>query len=149
MASRQARPTRAPWLAQAAPGAVDANGGQIVAVTLTNQDGDDASQIDALLEQIPGAIEQVTAGGAYDGAPTYEAIPARSADIEVVIPPRASSTPPLDLGTNASRRDVHVHTVSALGRLRLAGGNWLRPARAGRDDDGSLKGAHRDAAASA
>jgi hypothetical protein len=51
------------------------------------------------------------------GEPTYAIIAARSADIEVVILPRASSTQPLDLGTDASRRDVDVHTVSALGRL--------------------------------
>jgi hypothetical protein len=39
------------------------------------------------------------------------------ADNAVVIPPRASSAPPLDLGTNASRRDVPVHTVAALDKL--------------------------------
>jgi len=41
----------------------------------------------------------------------------RDPNIAVVIPPRASSTPPIDLGTDASRRDVHVHTAAALGRL--------------------------------
>jgi hypothetical protein len=51
------------------------------------------------------------------GEPTYAIIAARSADIEVVILPRASSTQPLDLGTDASRRDVDVRTVSALGSL--------------------------------
>jgi transposase len=97
--------------------AVDAHSGQIVAATLTDQDVDDASQVDPLLDQIPGEIEQVTADGAYDGEPTYEAIVSRNSNIAVVIPPRASSTPPLELGTDASRRDVHVHTVAALGRL--------------------------------
>jgi transposase len=97
--------------------AVDADSGQIVAVTLTGQDVDDPSQVAPLLEQIPGEIEQVTADGAYDGEPTYATIAARSADIAVVIPPRATSTAPPDLGTDASRRDVHVHTAAALGRL--------------------------------
>lgn len=97
--------------------AVDADSGQIVAVTLTGQDVDDPSQVAPLLEQIPGEIEQVTADGAYDGEPTYATIAARSADISVVIPPRTTSTAPSDLGMNASRRDVHVHTVAALGRL--------------------------------
>ena len=32
-------------------------------------------------------------------------------------PPRATSTAPAKLGMNASRRDVHVHMVAALGRL--------------------------------
>jgi len=95
---------------------VDAHSGQI-AGTLPDQDVDDASQVDPLLDQIPGAIEQVTADGPYDGEPTYEAIASRDSDIAVVIPPRASSTPPLELGTDASRRDVHLHTVAALGRL--------------------------------
>ena len=70
-----------------------------------------------MLGQIPGEIEQFTADGAYDGEPTYAAIATRDPNIAVVIPPRASSTPPIDLGTDASRRDVHVHTAAALGRL--------------------------------
>jgi len=70
-----------------------------------------------MLGQIPGEIEQFTADGAYDGEPIYAAIAMRDPDIAVVIPPRASSTPPIELGADASRRDVHVHTVAALGRL--------------------------------
>ncbi len=97
--------------------AVDASSGQIVGVRLTDQDVDDASQVEPLLAQIPGEIEQFTADGAYDGEPTYAALARRDPDIAVVIPPRTSSTPPDDLGTEASLRDVHVHTVAALGRL--------------------------------
>ncbi|HET9642035.1 MAG TPA: IS5/IS1182 family transposase, partial [Burkholderiaceae bacterium] len=48
---------------------------------------------------------------------TYVAIAARSADIAIVIPPRATSTMPPELGMDASRRDIHVHTVAALGKL--------------------------------
>src|SRR5471032_1843372 len=97
--------------------AVDAHSGQIVAVTMTDRDVDDASQVDPLLGQIPGEIEQVTADGAYDGEPTYAALATREPDIAVVIPPRAPSTMDPGLGMNASRRDVHVHSVAALGRL--------------------------------
>jgi transposase len=97
--------------------AVDADSGQIVAVTLTGQDVDDASQVGPLLEQIPAEIDQITADGAYDGEPTYDVIAARDRDIAVVIPPRASSTLKDELGSDASHRDVHVHTVAALGRL--------------------------------
>jgi transposase len=97
--------------------AVDANSGQIVGVSLTGQEVDDTSQVGALLDQIPGEIERITADGAYDGEPTYDIIAARDPDIAVVIPPRANSTPPIKLGTKASRRDVHAHTVAALGRL--------------------------------
>jgi IS5 family transposase len=49
--------------------AVDASSGQIVGVTLSDQDVDDASQVEPLLGQIPGEIEQFTADGAYDGEP--------------------------------------------------------------------------------
>jgi transposase len=97
--------------------AVDADSGQIVAVTLTGQDVDDPSQVAPLLEQIPAEIEQITADGAYDGEPTYATIATCSPDIAVVIPPRATSTGDPALGMNASRRDIHVHTVASLGRL--------------------------------
>ena len=70
---------------------MDAANGQIVAVTLTDQDVDDPSQVAPLLEQIPGEIEQVTADGAYDGEPTDAIIAARDQNITVVIPPRATS----------------------------------------------------------
>jgi hypothetical protein len=55
--------------------------------------------------------------GTYDRAPTYAAIATHDSKFAVVIPPRASSTPPNDLGTDASRRDVHIRPVGALGRL--------------------------------
>jgi len=74
-------------------------------------------QVEPLLAQIPGEIEQFTADGAYDGDPTFAALATRNPDIAVVIPPRASSAPPIDPGTDALRRDVHVHAVAALGRL--------------------------------
>jgi Transposase DDE domain len=47
--------------------AVDADSGMIVAQTLTDQDGDDPSQVAPLLDQIDGRIDEVTADGAYDG----------------------------------------------------------------------------------
>ena len=48
----------------------------IVAQTLTVQDTDDPSQVAPLLDQIVDPIGQVTADGAYDGAPTYQTIAA-------------------------------------------------------------------------
>jgi IS5 family transposase len=50
--------------------AVDAASGMIVAQTLTDQDTDDASQVAPLLDQIDDPMGEVTADGAYDGAPT-------------------------------------------------------------------------------
>jgi hypothetical protein len=56
--------------------AVNAANGMIVAQTLTDQDADDPSQVGPLLDQIDDPIMQVTADGAYDGAPTYQTIAA-------------------------------------------------------------------------
>ena len=54
--------------------AVDAASGMIVAQTLTDQETDDPCQVAPLLDQIDDPIGQVTADGAYDGAPTYQTI---------------------------------------------------------------------------
>jgi hypothetical protein len=57
--------------------AVDATSGMILAQTLTDQDADDPSQVGPLLDQTDEPIGQVTADGAYDGAPTYQTIAQR------------------------------------------------------------------------
>jgi hypothetical protein len=55
--------------------AVDANSGEIIAHSLTDQETGDASQLEPLLDQIDDEIGQFTADGAYDGTPTYNASP--------------------------------------------------------------------------
>ena len=72
---------------------VDARSGQIVVVTLTDQDLSDESQVGPLLEQIEPPIEQVTADGAYDGEPTYQTITTHDTAIAVVIPPQDKAVP--------------------------------------------------------
>ena len=96
---------------------VDADGGQIVAVTLTDQDVSDESQVGPLLEQIEPAIEQITADGAYDGEPTYQMIAAHDANIAVVIPPRLDAVPSDDFETDPTPRDTHLLMIDSLGRL--------------------------------
>ena len=59
--------------------AVDADTGEIVASALTDNSTDDAGQVPVLLEQIEGKIASVTADGAYDGEPVYQAITDRAA----------------------------------------------------------------------
>ena len=88
--------------------AVDAANGMIVAQTLTDQDADDPSQVGPLLDQIDDPIIQVTADGAYDGAPTYQTIAEHGDEIAVVIPPR--STAVLNGGPD------HQHSVIAISR---------------------------------
>ncbi len=145
VARRQTRPT-CPAQYRKLHLAVDAESGQIVAVTLADQNVGDSSQVGPLLKQTPNEIGQVTGDGADDGEPTYALVAERSADIAAVIPPRASSTVPPDLGLEASCRDVHVHTVAALGRLGWLELSVYRAARTDRDHDGSQQVASRPAA---
>jgi hypothetical protein len=51
----------------------------IVAQTLTEKEIGDPSQVGPLLDPIQEDIEQVTADGAYDGAPTYQTVPKHDA----------------------------------------------------------------------
>ncbi len=51
--------------------ALDADSGKIVAHCLTDQDTDDPSQVEPLLDRIDAEIDRFTADGAYDGDPTY------------------------------------------------------------------------------
>ena len=96
--------------------AVDAASGMIVAQTLTDQDADDPSQVGPLLEQIDNPIVQVTADGAYDGAPTYRTIAAHGGGITVVIPPRSTAVPSGDAGA-PTQRDRHLAMIAEQGRL--------------------------------
>jgi len=77
---------------------VDAGTGEIAAHVLTDGGDDDAAQVPALLRQPERAIASLTADGAYDREPVYQAAAARQPGlpIKVVIPPRAdavSTTP--------------------------------------------------------
>jgi hypothetical protein len=94
--------------------AVDATNGMIVAQTLRDQNADDRSQVGPPLDQIDDPILQVTADGAYDGAPTYQTIAAHGDEIEVVIPPRSTAIP--------SRRRVARHTPVAAPKRRATSG---------------------------
>jgi len=96
--------------------AVDAASGVIVAQTLTDQDADDPSQVGPLLDQIDDPIVQVTADGAYDGAPTYQTIAAHGDEIEVVIPPRSTAVPSGEPGV-LTQRDRHLAMIAEQGRL--------------------------------
>jgi len=96
--------------------AVDAASGMIVAQTLTDQDTDDSSQVGPLLDQIDDPIGQVTADGAYDGAPTYQTIAQHGDGIDVVIPPRSTSIPSGEAGP-PTQRDRHLAMIAQQGRL--------------------------------
>jgi IS5 family transposase len=70
--------------------AVDAGTREIAAHVLTDGSADDAAQVPLLLRDVEGHIASVTADGAYDGDPTYQAVAARQRQSppDVIIPPR-------------------------------------------------------------
>jgi hypothetical protein len=117
MGRGEARPG-APVLAQAHV-AVDAESGEIVASVLTDHAAGDASQVPILLEQIEGKIASVTADGAYDGEPVYQAVADHQADPppDVVIPPRASAVASTGAAEAQSQRDRHVRFIAEQGRM--------------------------------
>src|ERR671916_418980 len=89
--------------------AVDADTGEIVACVLTDSGTDDAGQVPALLGQIEGEIASVTADGAYDGEPVYQAVLRHQSDPvpDIVIPPRASAVASTEEAGARDQRDPH------------------------------------------
>ena len=96
--------------------AVDASTGQIVAHTLTDQDGDDPSQVGPLLEQIPSRVGRFIADGAYDGAPTYQTVGRHDARAQIMVPPRSGAVRSCVTGP-PTQRDRHLEAIAAHGRL--------------------------------
>ncbi len=97
--------------------AIDADNGQIIAHSLTDQDTGDAVQVEPLLEKIDADIGQFTADGAYDGDTTYDAILGHSPQARVVIPPRSTAVVRAD-AQPPSQRDLHVASIPTAGRLK-------------------------------
>lgn len=97
--------------------ALDADSGEIIAHTMTDQDTGDASQVGLLLDQIDSPIGLFTADGAYDGKPTYDAIISHSADAAIVIPPRVNAVEPN--GTQPpGQSDEHIATIIRDSRMK-------------------------------
>ena len=99
--------------------AVDPGTGEILASELTGNENGDASQVGPLLGQIAGPITSVTAAGAYDGSPVYQAVAERQPDppVAVVIPPRSTAVPSPAAGTALGQRDRHIRMIQAKGRM--------------------------------
>ena len=97
--------------------AFNADTGEIVASLLTGNDVDDAGRVPALLDPIEGKITSVTADGAYDGEPTYQAIASRQPEQPptVIIPPRSTAVP--GKGAPPSQRDRHIGLIREKGRM--------------------------------
>ena len=94
--------------------AVDADNGQIIAHSLTDQEAGDASQVEPLLNR----IDADTANGAYDdGGPTYGAVLHHSATASIVIPPRVTAVDGRGAGP-PDQRDHHIRAIANNGRLK-------------------------------
>ena len=101
---------------------VDASTGEITAHVLTDGDADDAVQAPALLRQCEGTLASVTADGAYDRDPVYQAAAARQpgSPPAVVIPPRADAVPSTPDPDQQTPRDRHIQLVEPRGSPDMA-----------------------------
>jgi hypothetical protein len=97
--------------------ALDADSGEIMAHSLTDQDTSDGSQVEPLLGQIEDEIGQFTGDGAYDGGPTYIAVLRHSVQARIVLPPRSTAVARQD-AEPPNQRDCHVASIQAGGRLK-------------------------------
>ena len=97
--------------------AVDADSGEIIAHTMTDQDTGDASQVKPLLDQIGCPIGQFTADGAYDGKAIYDAIINHSADAAIIIPPRANAVERAHTEAPV-QRNQHIAAIHNDGRMK-------------------------------
>jgi hypothetical protein len=98
--------------------ALDADGGEIIAHVVTDQDAGDASQVEALLDQIddphPASSRPMAPMTAIQPMTPSPSIAAGAA---VVIPPRANAAerPDTDL---SCQRDRHIAAINADGRMK-------------------------------
>jgi transposase len=97
--------------------AVDAGSGRVMALTLTENDVGDPSQVAPLLAQIDVEIASVTADGAYDGGPTYDTVTEHGQNIAVIIPRHVTAVLSETAEINPSQRDKHIALIEAKGRL--------------------------------
>jgi hypothetical protein len=99
--------------------AVDAQTGEILAHLLTDTNVGDIGAVPRLLATVEGPLGSVIADGAYDGASVYKAASIRQHDPtpDIVIPPRASSTPDTTNADIPTVRDRHVRHIAEQGRM--------------------------------
>lgn len=69
-----------------------------------------------MLDQINHEIGQVTADGAYDGGPTYDAVMRHSAEARIVVPPRSNAAERAETEA-AGQRDDHIASIDQNGHL--------------------------------
>jgi hypothetical protein len=96
---------------------VDADTGRIVASALTGHDGDDGSQVGALLDQVAAPLASFTGDGAYDQEEVYASVAERHPGAAVIVPPRSSAVPSQTAETVPTQRDQHLQLIAEHGRM--------------------------------
>jgi hypothetical protein len=91
---------------------------EIEAETLTENSSDDASQVDPLLDQVPGRTDKFHGDGAYDKWKVYETLEKRGS--KAIIPPQRNAK--IKQHGNSHRRplsrDAAIRDIRRLGRKR-------------------------------
>ena len=96
---------------------IDAGTGEIVAVTLTTKDVDDASEVGPLLEQLERPVASFTADGAYDQDSVYDSVTGRDPEAAVIVPPRSTAALSETAETEPTQRDCHLQCIAEEGRM--------------------------------
>jgi hypothetical protein len=96
---------------------VDANTRQILASELTTSEVDDGTQVEPLLDQIPGPLASIIGDGAYDRAGIYSTVAERHPDADVIVPPRSTAVPSDMAEGTPTQRDRHLHNIAEHGRV--------------------------------
>lgn len=96
---------------------VDADGGQILASTLTGHDADDGSQAGPLLDQVAGPVATFTGDGAYDQDRIYASVAVHHPDTAVIVPPRATAVPSDTAAAAPTQRDHDLQHIAEHGRM--------------------------------
>ncbi len=78
---------------------------------------DDASQVDLLLDQVPGPLASFTADGAYDQDRVYAGVAERHPEAAVAVPPRATAVPSDTAESAPTQRDSHLQHIARHGRM--------------------------------
>ncbi len=102
---------------------IDAESGEIVAFDLTDEDVDDASLVEPLLDQLTEAPASFMADGAYDRSGVLDAVLARNPSARFIVPPCRGAVPAATAGTAPTQRDLNVLAIDAHGRM-----NWQKAA---------------------
>ncbi|MFC5087139.1 IS5 family transposase [Microvirga arabica] len=95
---------------------VGAETGQILAAELTTSEVDDGSQVEPLLDQIPGPLASFTGDGAYDQTRIYDTIAKRYPDADVFVPTRSTAVLTETAQSTPTQRDRHLQSIAEHGR---------------------------------